>query len=110
MILAVFSLCLLVQLGLTKDLVPLKDHELHQSEAVSPSNLNDSIAFSAELSEPAELLPGSVVRFDRIRANVGGWYFNNSGQFGCPNDDIYVFIWSTMKNESPAIDGIAMYS
>ena len=106
MFLAVFLLSLLAQLGSTKDLEQLIDHRQHQSESVLPSHSDDMIAFSAELSEAAELLPGSVVRFDRIRENVVGLYFNNSGQFGCSDEGLYVFIWSTLKAQSSELDGM----
>ena len=105
MIYAVFLLSLLGHLGCTKNLKQVHN-ELRKAQSVSPSHAQDIVAFSAQLSQHVMLLPGSVVRFDNIRANVGGFYFNNSGQFGCPDEGLYVFIWSALKNGSEDLDGM----
>ena len=59
-------------------------------------------AFSAELSSDVALTGGSTLIFDRVITNVGGLYFPNSGQFICPDDELYVFIWRIMKPSNPA--------
>ena len=69
-----------------------------------PSSENNSTmyAFSAELSSDVALTGGSTLIFDRVITNVGGLYFPNSAQFGCPDDGLYIFIWSIMKTTNTA--------
>ena len=68
---------------------PRNEMDNHRAQ---PSK-NVVIAFSAELSDYVELAPGSPLVFDYTLTNVGGLYFNTSGQFVCP-DGLYVFIWN----------------
>ena len=78
-----------------------------QKISKEPANENNSIgstmySFSAELSSYVALTGGSTLIFDRVITNVGGLYFPNSGYFICPDDGLYVFIWSIMKATNTA--------
>ena len=51
-------------------------------------------AFTAELSEEKQVSDGSPVIFNNVSVNEGGMYVKNSGQFVCPDDGVYMFIWA----------------
>ena len=46
------------------------------------------IAFSAITTLNQDYIAGNTVVYDRIIINEGGRYFDNSGQFGCLDDDV----------------------
>ena len=67
---------------------------------------DDVIAFSAEMSTDTSLVANVPIVFDRVIMNTGGLYFNNTGQFVCADDELYVFIWSTLKAGHSDIPGM----
>ena len=70
-------------------------------------------AFTAELSEEKQVSAGSHVIFNNALVNEGGMYFNNSGQFVCPDDGVYMFIWAVkpyVNSSSRCIVSLSMGS
>ena len=78
-----------------------KNPEFVDTKAEAMNDTNSTLyAFTAELSSTATIAPGSTIVFDRVITNVGGLYFNTSGQFACPDDGLYVFLWSIWRASS----------
>ena len=73
-----------------------KDSEM-KTEKNTLVKLSDTLyAFTATLSSPTEVSQGSAVIYDDVYINEGEMYDGTSGQFVCPDNGIYVFIWSIM--------------
>ena len=70
------------------------------------AKVDDIIAFSAEMSTDTSLVANVPIVFDLVITNAGGLYFNNTGQFVCADDELYVFIWSTLKAQRSDIPGM----
>ena len=51
-------------------------------------------AFTASLSSNTEVSQGSPIIYDDVTINEGEMYFGSNGLFVCPDDGIYMFIWS----------------
>ena len=83
----------------------LSQKDPHKMES-SMVKSDEVIAFSAEMSTDASLVANVPIVFDRIITHAGGLYFNNTGQFVCANDELYVFIWSTLKASRSDIPGM----
>ena len=75
-----------------------------KAEAMSDTN-STPYAFSADLLSTTKIAPGSTIVFDRVMTNVGGLYFNTSGQFACPDQGLYVFLWSIWQ---PSNENVGM--
>ena len=70
-------------------------------------------AFTAELSEEKQVSDGSPVIFNNVLVNEGGMYVNNRGQFICPDDGVYMFIWAVkpfVNSSSRCIVSLSMGS
>ena len=64
-----------------------------------PDHRNDTkYIFSAQLSFYREVSDGLAIPFDDVLVNEGGLYFGTSGQFGCPDDSVFMFVWSLKSN------------
>jgi len=57
-------------------------------------------AFSANLAANTSYSDETTMVFGTVLANIGGLYINNSGQFVCPDDGLFVFMWSIQKADS----------
>ena len=57
--------------------------------------IESAVGFTAELSQPVELFPGSRMIFDTVISNFGGFYSSDDGVFRCPDNGIYSFVVST---------------
>ena len=55
-------------------------------------------AFTASLSSHTDVSQGSVIIFDDVTINEGEMYFGTNGLFVCPDDGIYMFVWSVMMH------------
>ena len=84
---------LLLMLSLT---LPITE-SLNQDVKNKQTNDTKFVAFNAELSADTEVTAGTTLVFDSVRQNIGGYYFENNGLFGCPDDGLYTFIWTVQK-------------
>ena len=101
-----FSLFLLhIQHGASINDVNFPRKDPHKKES-SMEKSDEVIAFTAELSADTSLVANMPILFDHIITNAGGLYFNNTGQFVCADDELYVFIWSTLKARDDDIPGM----
>ena len=63
-------------------------------------NKDTLYVFTASLSSSTEVSQGSVIIFDDVTINEGEMYSGTNGLFVCPDDGIYMFIWSVLMNDS----------
>ena len=71
-----------------------RNNEKKTQEKNSVTNSEALYAFTAQLSSHTQVSQGSVVIFDDASVNQGEMYFNNSGYFVCPDNDVYMFVWT----------------
>ena len=57
-------------------------------------DVENTVAFHAHLSATTDFINGNVLIFDVDPVNIRGHYKKNFGTFICPDNDIYVFIWT----------------
>ena len=77
----------------------------HFQSSAPRGNTLDTVAFSAELSDITEL-PGDItIVFDRP-ITISSYYIPNSGQFVCPDSEVYVFIWSIRMRSAEELEGM----
>ena len=90
-----FSL-LCIQPGAFINDVNHRQNDLHGQDSLVVKS-DEVIAFSAELSMDTSLLANVPIMFDNVITNAGGLYLNDTGEFICTDDDLYIFIWSLLK-------------
>ena len=56
------------------------------------------VAFHARLSASIDIRNGTAIPFDDATVNNGGFYSPDLGFFQCPDDELYVFMWSVATN------------
>ena len=80
---------------------------LQHMEFALPLNHQDPpLAFSAVCTETLDYFPGSTVVFNDVITNEGGAYINNTGQFACIDDSVYLFTWSVVKQVVEELPGM----
>ena len=54
----------------------------------------NTMGFTAELTAPQEAIEGEHIIYNRAFINNGGHFDTSTGQFICPDGDLYFFSWS----------------
>ena len=88
----------------TVDNLPLKSQNKKSSLQQNKQDLQ--LAFSAVCTQTVDYFPGSTVVFNDVITNDGGAYVNNTGQFVCVDDSVYLFIWSMVKATDEEVSGM----
>ena len=70
---------------------------------------SDVVAFTAQLFNATTVLENSTIIFDDEIHNIGGHYSPHSGQFICPDNNLYVFMWSLQKDRN-SLEGMRCIS
>ena len=63
------------------------------------------VAFMAELSKETSVYENSTIPFNQLLVDTSRRFSNLTGVFVCPDDGIYMFMWSVMSPITPGISG-----
>lgn len=66
-------------------------------DAIPEKQFDIVTAFSAELGNNTEYAFGATIVFDNVTSNENDHYNSDTGEFICPDDGLYMFIWSIAK-------------
>ena len=78
-----------------------KDSKMKIAQKSNVKKDDTLYAFTASLSSNTDISQGSVIIFHDVTINEGEMYAGTDGLFNCPDDGIYMFIWSVrMQFES----------
>ena len=64
---------------------------------IIPESVNwpkQEVAFHALLSSHSYFYNDQPIVFDAVLTNVGGYFYPGNGLFVCPDNNLYVFMWS----------------